>query len=249
MEYFKVELIHLPRGLLHCKDNYESLIRYSYYNNLNLIKPLFKLHGKHNNNKFIICDLSKYFDLDNITVNDEKFLLYNDNDNIDYNIKFKKGVNTCGYFPCDKRFSNLKNINVNIPYSKNIISIGENVCKYLGYNYTCLHVRRGDKVQNKTINNATKKENIEKVLNKYSTNIIYIMTNRVNELLELKKNDLYKIYFNIDFEELKNIESDDNYYLFCIEKIIMDNATIKISTFKVPGNYYNTSLTKIPSNH
>ena len=29
----------------------------------------------------------------------------------------------------------------------------------------------------------------------------------------------------------------------------MDNSKIKISTFKVPGNYYNASLTKIPSNH
>ena len=249
MEYFKVELIHLPRGLLHCKDNYESLIRYCYYNKLNLIKPIFRLHGKHNNNKFITCDLSKYFDLDNITVNGEQFILYNDDDNIDYNIKFKKGVNTCGYFPGDKRFSNLKNIKVIIPYSKNVISIGENISNYLGDNYTCLHVRRGDKVKSKRIDIATKKENIENVLNKYSTNSVYIMTNRVDELLELNNNNSYKIYFNTDFKELKDIGNNDNYYLFCIEKNIMDNSKIKISTFKVPGNYYNASLTKIPSNH
>tara|TARA_Y100000816_G_scaffold291922_1_gene284984 strand:- start:2982 stop:3731 length:750 start_codon:yes stop_codon:yes gene_type:complete len=249
MEYFKVEMIHLPRGLLHCKDNYESLIKYCYKNKLNLIKPIFRLEGKHNNKKFIACDLSKYFDLENITVNDEIFVLHDDDDNIDYTIKFKKGRNTCGYFPNDKKFCNLKNIKVNIPYSKNIISIGLNICKCLGDNYTCLHVRRGDKTNNKVVDIATKKKNIENVLNKYSTNTIYVMTNRVNELLELNKNELYKIYFNIDFEELKNIGSDDNYYLFCIEKIIMDNAMVKISTFKIPGNYYNASLTEIPSNH
>jgi hypothetical protein len=51
----------------------------------------------------------------------------------------------------------------------------------------------------------------------------------------------YKVYFTKLIEEQRN----DNYYLFCIEKNIMENANIRISTFKTKGDYYNNFLSNI----
>ena len=56
-----------------------------------------------------------------------------------------------------------------------------------------------------------------------------------------KLKEKYNVKFYSDFKELKNIK--DNYYLFCIEKIIMKNANKRISTFKTKNNnYYNNYL-------
>ena len=52
-----------------------------------------------------------------------------------------------------------------------------------------------------------------------------------------------KKHYN-NFDNLKKIKNEDNYYLFCIEKEIMNNAFIKISTFK--NDNYDNYLSKIP---
>ena len=65
---------------------------------------------------------------------------------------------------------------------------------------------------------------------------------------EIKENHFFKIkkYYNVylydDFQILKNIKKIDNYKLFCIENIIMNDAYKKISTFKVKGKKYDTYL-------
>jgi hypothetical protein len=252
MPFFKIDLSSISAGLTHQKSNLHTIIRYCYHNNLKLIKPIFKLHGIHNNNNALETDLSKYFDLDRITINGKKFKLYNDNDN------FKKETINYGHPKIngglvvgDPAFSNLSGC-VNIPYKKDIIDIAKKVSSKLG-NYMCIHVRRGDKIKESsstrhpTLDIDTQPENIKKIINKYKPNSIYIMTNKINELKPLQ--NIKNLYFYTDFSLLKN--TSDNYYLFCIENNIMELAKIRCSTFNVKlenknANYYHCYLTNHP---
>ena len=93
----------------------------------------------------------------------------------------------------------------------------------------------------------TSVDNILSKLNKFKTKFdnIYIMTNEKNLKMYNKINIEFpnKIFFYKDFEKLVNIE--DNYYLFCIEKNIINNANIKISTFKTKGIEYDDYLSDL----
>jgi hypothetical protein len=238
--YFKIDLSKCFAGLTHQKSNLNTILLYCYHNNLKLIKPIFNLTGKHNNNKTLKTDLSKYYDLDGITINGEKFRLYDYDINNDKNTIKYKAKNYLVRF--DSGFSNLVG-NVNIPYQKDIINIAKQISLNLG-DYMCIHVRRGDRITNKQIDIDTQPKNIMKVVNKYKPKSVYIMTNKINELRSLS--NIKNIYFYTDFNFLESI--NDNYYLFCIENNIMEFAKIRCSTFNVKlnqknANYYDCYLT------
>ena len=138
---------------------------------------------------------------------------------------------------------------VNIPYNKDIINIAKKVSSKLG-DYMCIHVRRGDKIKESsptkhpTLDIDTQPDNIINVINKYKPNSVYIMTNKLNELKSLS--NIKNIYFYTDFSFLKEIS--DNYYLFSIEKNIMNLAKIRCSTFNCKlinknNSYYDCYLT------
>ena len=76
--FFKIDLCDIHVGISHHISNYKAIIKYCYENKLKLIKPIFTLTGHHNNGKEIISDLSMYYDLDNILVNDDKFTVYDE---------------------------------------------------------------------------------------------------------------------------------------------------------------------------
>ena len=67
------------------------------------------------------------------------------------------------------------------------------------------------------------------------------MTNKIDEIIGLKENKDFNIFFYDDFDILRNIK--DNYFLFCVENVIMRMARIRCSTFKVSSDYYNCNLT------
>ena len=156
--YFKINLLNISAGLQHQLHNFRIIIKYCYKNNLKLIKPIFKLHGKHNNNKIIISDLSKYFNLNKITINGEKFKLYNDIKNMKYTIddKYKnEDILLDTYYPM---FSNLSG-SVKLSYNKEISNIASKISSFFKNDYMCIHVRRGDRIINEQMNNDTKPYN------------------------------------------------------------------------------------------
>lgn len=236
--YFIIDLSICCAGLSHQMSNFMSIIRYCYHNKLKLIKPIFILTGKHNNNITLKTDLSKYYDLDRITINGEQFKLYNnDINNYKNTIKYKAKNDLVRL---DNGFSNLSG-KVDIPYKKDIIDIAKKVSSYLG-DYMCIHVRRGDRITNRQINIDTLPNNILRIIKDHNSKSVYIMTNKLNELKPLW--DIKNIYFYPNFE-LDKI--NDNYYLFCIENNIMKFAKIRCSTFKTKNNkYYHCHLTNYP---
>jgi len=244
MEYFKIDLSTINAGLSHQRSNLCTIIKYCFINNLKLIKPIFILHGKHNNNNELSVDLSKYYDLNGITVNGNLFKLYDDD--VKYTYTIKKKSYKYGLIDMDPRFKNLKNVNIVIPYKHDIIDIAKRVSSELD-EYICIHVRRGDRITNKQIDIDTQPNNIIKMINEYKPKNIYIMTNKLNELKQLS--NIENIYFYTNFNFLDKIS--DNYYLFCIENNIMNFAKIRCSTFNVKlknsnSNYYDCYLTNYP---
>jgi len=235
-----VEMRNICVGISHHMSNYYAMIKYCYENKLKLIKPVFKLSGSHNNGKEIISDLSIYYDLDNILVNNEKFTIYSES-----NIASKKVFTQGSLLRLMPPFNSIKNnYDISFPYNKTVIHIANDIVKKIGTEFMCIHVRRGDRITTKQIDIDTSPQNILNKIKENKASTVYIMTNKINELKELRNNMDHKIYFFDDFEELKAIK--DNYYLFSIENVIMDLATIRCSTFNTPNKKYHCYLTKSP---
>jgi hypothetical protein len=218
--------------------NMRVLLNYCYQNNLKLIKPTFILTGNHNNNNELQSDLSKYYDLNNILVNNELFILYDSI--IDYTIQKKEYYN--GLLANDELFKNIIYMDIIIPYNKNIVNLANKIVEKLENNFMCIHVRRGDRITNNQINLDTQPENIQNIILKFNTTKnVYVMTNKIDEIISLKNNKNFNIFFYTDFENLFDVS--DNYYLFSIENNIMDLAKIRCSTFNTPLNdYYHCYL-------
>ena len=240
MTFFKIDLSTINAGLSHQKSNFCALISYCYKNNLRLIKPIFKLIGKHNNGRQLQSDLSEYYDLDNIKVNGKHFDLYDDINNIKYTVGRKHYEGQL--VRLDKPFSDLPQVTIEIPYRPQIYAISRWIAHQLGNNYMCIHVRRGDRITNRQIDEDTRPQNIRKVINKYSKKVVYIMTNRIDEVKSLSRIPTHRVHFYTDFKYLRGIKN--NYYLFCIENVIMDLSRIRCSTFNTPRkDYYHCYLT------
>ena len=264
-EFFSIDLSSIENaGLSHQTSNLKVLIMYSHMNNLKLIKPTFTLTGMHNNNNKIYSDLSEYYDLNNISLYNKPYMLYDKEYFNGFTIEKKQYK--YGLLIMDKVFSNvlalktppfgymnhedgidmpnsLNNINygIKIPYNCDIIEIARLVTSLIGNDFMCIHVRRGDRVTTHQIDIDTRPDNILKKIEEQDIKNIYIMTNKIDEIIGLKENKDFNIFFYDDFDILRNIK--DNYFLFCVENVIMRMARIRCSTFKVSSDYYNCNLT------
>ena len=238
--FFSIDLSCISAGLSHQTANLKILIYYCYINNLKLIKPIFRLTGKHNNNHNLCTDLSEYYDLNNILVDNKPYILYDKEYFDEFTIKKKRY--RWGLLRTDKMFINTIKYKIEIPYKYDIIETAKLVTSLIGNDFMCIHVRRGDRLTTLQIDMDTRPDNILNKIEEQDIQNIYIMTNKIDEVIKIKENKNYNIYFFCDFEVLQNI--NDNYYLYCIENVIMDMAKIKCSTFKVKhSTYYNCNLT------
>ena len=233
-------------GLTHLTSNLYAIIGEAYFNNETLIIPMFNLAGKHNNGNAIKSNLSKYYDYNNLTVNNKKFEVILDKNSINnQSIRVVNLMNQLSKNDKNIIHSN-KEININLPYNKSIINKAKQISNIL-QKFMCIHIRRGDIFKlNKNLNYGTNANGIIHKIHKYNwTHNIYIMTNEkdlsiYDPVIKKFKN---KVFFYKDFNILNTIE--DNYYLFCIEKEIMKHANIKISTFKTNGTFYDDYLSNI----
>ena len=243
MNYLKIDLSGIKAGLLHQTSNLRTLIKYCFLNNKRLIKPTFILIGIHNNKVEIVSDLSKYYDLESIKVNGIPYKIYDDN-NLEYNCvipKYRGGLlSNHMFFDISGTYKIRK---IDIPYNYHIYEIAKQVTEYFDNDYMCIHVRRGDRIKNDKMNMDLSEDNIKRIIDKYAPKNVYIMTNKINEIKALSKYD--NIHFYTDFECLKSI-CNDNYYLYCVEMIIMKNANIRCSTFRTNIDMYHCCLTDYP---
>jgi len=238
-DFFSIDLTSINAGLSHQISNLKILISYCYINNLKLIKPMFRLSGIHNNKCELYTDLSEYLDLNNILLDNKPYVLYEKTEVECFTICKKQYK--YGLLRQDDLFKNNISHKIHIPYKSDIIDKAKIITDLIGNEFMCIHVRRGDRLTTEEIDIDTRPKNILKKIKEQNIRDVYIMTNKIDDVVELKDNKDYNIYFFNDFELLRNIT--DNYYLFCIENKIMSMAKIKCSTFKVLSGYYNCNLT------
>jgi hypothetical protein len=240
MKYFSIDLSTINSGLSHQISNLNTLIRYCYKHEYILILPHFRLYGVHNNGKEVLTNLSKYINFKTLLVNNKFFEVVMNRDNVDnkdiMHIEAKKY--RLGLLRNDDMFNNLENVPIKFSYNEDILTIGKQISALLG-NYLCIHVRRTDRVTTEQINKDTSPNNILEKIKKYDIKNVYIMTNEeISFFNKLKEQTDYNIHFFTDFEILRKIKEEDNYFLFCIENIVCDLADKQISTFKTDRAKY-----------
>jgi len=229
--YLKIDCSTINAGITHQINNLKTLIKYSVKHDKKLIKPLFKLTGLHNNGYEITSNLEEYFDFDNIIVDGGRipFKLYDDIKDLPCTIS-RKGYKS-GLLKNDIMFDDCEDISVFIPLNRSIVEYANTIKNIIGDNYMCIHVRRGDRNISDEIDINTQYNNIMNVILEHQAKNVYIMTNKIDEIGICYDNPMFKIMTFNDFNILTEIEQQDNYKLFLIEKLLMSYANIRCSTF------------------
>lgn len=242
--------LNKPFGLTHQLSNLNTAIKHSYKLGKILVLPIFVLSKVHND-KELKSNLTKYFDFDELKINNIPVTVITDINKINEDELINVKINN-QLFRKNKIITSVlnssDNIKIDLPYNKNILKLSKQVRNKLG-KYMCIHLRRGDMLGLKPgLNEATQSDNIIKTINKIEGiyDNIYIMTNEKNLSMFDKVRKTYqgRVFFYTDFAELKD-NYQDNYYLFCIENDIMNNAHIQISTFKTKNDKYHGYLSKL----
>ena len=242
---------YISAGLSHQLSNLNNAIKHSYKLGKTLVLPIFKLSGVHNNNNKLESNLTKYYDFNKLKVNNNRVNVITDINKINEDELINVKINNQLFRKNKIITSVLKSsavMKIDLPYNKNILKLSKQVRDKLG-KYMCIHLRRGDMLGFKPgLNEATQSDNIIKTINKFAGKYdnIYIMTNEKDLSMFDKVRHTYQdqVFFYTDFAELTD-NDEDNYYLFCIEKDIMNNAHIRISTFKTNNKKYHGYLSEL----
>ena len=125
-------------------------------------------------------------------------------------------------------------IQVEFKKTPQILILAQSIGEKLG-SYYAIHVRRGDRLErNKILQTCTRPQNI---FNRIKNIIplgekLYILSNEWQvDYFDFLRN-YYEVYQYFDFDELKELLREDNYYLYSVEEQILQNAKIKFDTFK-----------------
>lgn len=245
MKYIFIDLTHINAGLSHNCANLNVLLCYCYANNYGLILPIFHLEKFHNNDKAIFDNLTNYFDFNTLLVNNKRFNLVMNKDNLNSNdiIHINKTQYENSRLLQDIGiFKDIKNVPISYSYNENILKISKQIVNTLG-NFLCIHVRRTDRLTTKQIKIDTSPPNILTKIKKYNNKNVYIMTNEEIPFFDSLKDSNYNIYFFTHFEILKKLKEEDNYLLFCVENEICNFADKRISTFHTTNTKYIDYLT------
>ncbi len=248
-------------GILHQRNNLFALLMEAKLLNRTAVIPALLLNGKHNNGKKVETSWSRYIDINQLK-SFHSFVLESDLDKmdslqskvIDENVKPSEIENEEAPLIIRKhqQYPNyylLINIIGKQDWYRELLSLfrpSKHVLEYANIainkmgTYNCMHVRRGDKLTWKQcpgLDKATQPKKLKSYLDKNTNknDNIYIMSNETKEgYFDLLK-EHYKVFTYKDFEEYPKLGEDDNYFLFMVESEIMNQAKIKIKTFKEEG--------------
>jgi hypothetical protein len=241
---FNLPPVRSGAGLGHHLGNLYAFLNFAYHNDSHLVAPIFLLHGKHNSSKFLRSDLSKYFQFDSVVVGGKNFPIIPHANSLDpENIKTievdQKTYDSCGgALPISDFFSSLPDCSRFIPTNNSSKEVAKNVARMISDKYTCIHVRRGDKVfdlktgevRDGELHHATSPENILRFAKLCGNKKVYIMTDESPSFFSSLLDSEFDFFFYKDFDIL-NIK--DNFLLYQIENEIMRLADKKVSTFSV----------------
>ena len=249
-------------GITHHRSNLEVFLRYCKFNNYTPVLPVWNLAAGHNRRRHISSNFTDYFDFSTLQIGGEPFRVLLTEDEIPEGARERGQVlslpSSHNLLRLQEPFNQLPRVASGLPvtfdYSSTLISVANQVIDEMvgraGNPFASVHARRGDKLRFvPSLDNSTSALNIDAVLSEVADcpRDVYVMTNdwsehymdSFNELNNNsgKKERHYHLYR--DFELLKRENERDNYALFLIEKIMMDRAAVRISTFKTKNPQYS----------
>ena len=236
-----------PGGLTHQRSNLKVYLLYARKMGLVPVLPKWRLAGVHvKSKKDFLSNLSEYNDLSSIRIGGEPFRVLYSEDEIPPEAREQKRVIRIPRLQCTlirkcKPFIGVLDnpLSFEMKQAKHIVALGEQIAKKLG-TFTCVHSRRGDRLTlNPSLEQSTTAKNIADTLDRIPNcpKTVYIMTNdnSPNYTQSLRNIPGHTVKLASDFPELKEIE--DNYTLFAVEKVIMDRAKTRVSTFNTSPYY------------
>ena len=264
-KYLQYNITTRKAGLKHQSYNLKTLIAEACaLGRIPVISQVY-LYGKHNNGNELYTTLGNYYDLRNIRLKGKKKpICFPQEVHIEPKFyKFDEVIPSgdeyvVKEFPlnegCSWKYAKTDYdiyYDVKLPYTKQIEEKAKKVIDKLEKPYSCVHVRRGDVVRSLAYKYwpliwDTKPSNIIEKLNENKSPLtVYIMTNERKRSFFDVKNSNYNILLSSDFPILAELSQQDNYLLFCIENMIMENAQLRISTFKDDNPLYHDSLSNV----
>lgn len=242
-------------GLNHHLGNLYCFLNLAYHKKKTLISPFVMLDKKHNPPVHLLSDLSKYFQFDSVVVEGNPFPIIpnmnlkdlKDIEVVDIN---QESYDLCGgALSNSDMFSSVPDYPRYIPTKNHLKKIAKNFAEIISDKYTCIHVRRGDRVFNfktgevrdEELDYATSAENILKFAKLCGNKKVYIMTDESPNFFSSLRDSDFDFFFCEDFDILN---FKDNFLLYQIENEIMQLADKKISTFSVDmfKGFYDFSL-------
>jgi hypothetical protein len=133
-------------------------------------------------------------------------------------------------------------INCRLVINDNLSTLSRSLARGIPPNSAWIHVRRGDMLHR--TKDATICDNIHELLKTRFPQVanIYIATNEHDLSVFAPLSERYNLFLYTCFPELLELKHKDNYMLFLVEKDLGRYFPVRISTFAVPGNYYQASL-------
>ena len=232
-----------PAGISDRTVVLKALILFAQKNSMELILPEFLLSGIHqtNNKGHIRSYLSEYYDFSKVLAHHELITLCFDPQPTDglivlIDLPHRPSHHVQDYHFYENQLAVGGGWNsVLIPYTQEIKDLTKKFRYQLPKELCTVKWRRGDKLtedpthlngekfSRKDYNGITSPSNLIKTFDKlYAFKDIYLLTNAQKDkdpaIEQLQNNEKYKFHFAFENDEMMEIQKQDNYKLFCIER-------------------------------
>jgi len=225
-----------------------------------LILPRFTLSAGHNLGRSRVSQMDEYFDMDNVmidgkvasilkewpVVNLDKCLKVGKHDPIedcsDESIVRRLGRVVFVRLALRRFYGRRFHLSLHVPVHPSLAQIAASLKKQIPNDAAWIHVRRGDRLPQTGA--YTTPESIMRTLQRICPDVetLYIASDERTPGFFKPLSSRYRVITKNDIKLLMNLEREDNYKLFLVEKHFGESLPIRISTFKTKSKDYHGSL-------
>ncbi len=260
VKYIAYRNLTFAAGISHHRSNFEAMAKEAAIADRVLIAPEFKLAAHHNHGRALVTNLSEYYDLENVFVDDrhvrierefraagESLCQVKANVRIEllqHAVVSKEMKNVqLARIPLQSIYPTFRSLKSRMTIHPKLLGAAQEALAKVPTDTVWIHVRRGDLTW-KT-GRATSPHGIDQLLRtKFpQTTCLYIATNErsLSHFEPLRQR--YTVMMARDLALPPEI-TQNNYMLYLVEHALGELLQTRVSTFRVPGGKYHASLTE-----
>lgn len=262
--FLRVVPSEAPAGLTHHTANLQAALRLARAMGRVLILPRWHLDGLHNHGRGIMSDLSMYYNLSVLKpwaqmTNEVLPAVRNVQElSLAFIVRqmpiYQRYQATSKLYPWSRSWPPLLKDHHSAPLIRLASDILANITSRS--DLVAVHIRRGDKLSITAA--ATTPQSVHDAVLRAATisgvilRHVWLATNDEDPLYldallspDLWKSSRFKAFSMRSFKSLSMLSLDDNFAAFCVERVIIAKARVRVSTFKVDSAFYTTSLSNI----